>query len=165
MYFSSLNLKQRNQNTAVGTHSGPEHVRPTSCKGEVHIHWPECIPIWQLHRCLVAMETSPSQPCFLYSRPVCDRSRCFPMMVCTLAQHTVASRKSLGLLPWGLACSRPERQMRTKAHTGLKLYRMPSNRQGPKRPSYFHRLAGKTFKSTPFSWKKLIMKMPVIKQP
>lgn len=41
-----------------------------------------------------------------------------PMMVRTPAQHTVASRKSLGLLPWGLVCSRPERQMKTKAHTG-----------------------------------------------
>lgn len=77
MYFSSLNLKQRNENTAVGTHSGPEHASQHPEREKVHVHWLECIPIWQLHRCLVAMETSPSQLCFLYSRPVCDRSRCF----------------------------------------------------------------------------------------
>lgn len=131
---------------------------------KVHVHWLECIPIWQLHRCLVAMETSPSQRCFLYSRPVCDRSRCFLWWCPHLHSTLLPAIRARGCCS-GDQCAAGQRGRWERKHTLGKTSQNAIQRPRPKRLSYFHRLAGKPFKSTPFSWNKLIKRTRLIKRP
>lgn len=93
-YFSSLNLKECNQNTAVGTHSGPEHARPMSWKGEgAH-------PLARMHSNMAAASLPgcygniPITTMLSILQTCLWQVKVLPMMVPIPAQHTVASLKS-----------------------------------------------------------------------
>lgn len=94
MYFSSLTLKQRNQNTAVGTHGDPEHAQPTSWKGE------GARPLARMHSNMAAASLPgchgdiPITTMLSILQTCLRQVKVFPMMVPTPAQHPVASHKS-----------------------------------------------------------------------
>lgn len=144
MYFSSLNLKQHNQNTAVGTHSGPRACLANILKGK------SAHPLARVHSNMAAASLPgcygdiPITSMLSILQTCLRQVKVLPMMVRT----PVASRKSHGAAALGISVQQAREADENESTHWVKLHRMPSNGQGPKRPSYFHRLAGKTFKST-----------------